>query len=135
MAYLVDKKVIDQCFFVMCYLFSSPFALFKAFICRFNGLTSAGISTISMGLGLNSTLTYLDISDNKGGLDPNGTINGEGFEMLAQALQCSIKLETLKVARNFMEDHTIEKVIISFQNFSILHLPFTLQTCIGGKST
>lgn len=80
----------------------------KAFQCRQNKLSSQGFLAISQGLGVNSTLTYLDISDNLGGLDPFGKPTSDGMVALASALKHCLGMRTVKVARNHLRDNELE---------------------------
>ena len=56
------------------------------------------------GLGLYSSLTFLDVSDNQIGLDPNGKPNSEGISFLSNVLIQSTNLRSLALARNFLRD-------------------------------
>jgi len=87
--YLMKKYVQRQC---------------RAFKCRFSTLHSKGFSSVSEGLGIYSNLTYLDLSDNFGGLDPVGDKNSEGVKALAGQLARTLNLRVLKLARNFLGD-------------------------------
>jgi Ran GTPase-activating protein (RanGAP) involved in mRNA processing and transport len=79
----------------------------KAFSCRASNLNSQGIFAITHGLGVFSTLTYLDISDNMAGLDPAGAVSTEGIMALALQAAKSLQLQVLKLARNRLCDEHI----------------------------
>lgn len=80
----------------------------KAFSCRSSLLSSQGIFSVTHGLGVYSTVTYLDLSDNLAGLDPSGQGNKEGIAALATALGQSMHLKIVKLARNHLQDEHIE---------------------------
>jgi hypothetical protein len=82
----------------------------KAFQCRKNHLTSQGFLAISQGLGIHSSLTYLDISDNFGGLDPSGKPTSDGIIILASTLKHCLHMRTLKIARNYLRDRELELI-------------------------
>eukprot|EP01038_Epipyxis_sp_PR26KG_P006065 gene6065-8350_t len=93
--------------------------------CRFNNLNSQAFQIVSQGLGIGSTLTYLDISDNMGGIDPLGDYNPEGITSIANALVHSIPLQTLKIARNFLRDDFIMLIgnaVCNMVNLQVLDL-------------
>ena len=85
--------------------FTAPNAL--AFRCRSSGLHSQGLCAVSMGMGISSSLTYLDLSDNMGGLDPTGAKTSEGMQALSGQLARTVKLRILKLARNNLDDADI----------------------------
>ena len=66
-------------------------------------------------IGIHSTLMYLDLSDNQGGLDPNGKPNPEGILALSSALSHSLHLKTLKLARNLLRDAEFEALAQAVQ--------------------
>ncbi len=88
----------------------------KAFKCRFNYLNSQGFRCISNCLGIRSTLTYLDVSDNFGGLDPFGNPSRDGADALAQVIPQSQQLRVLKLARNFLNDTSIVTIVESLHD-------------------
>lgn len=97
----------------------------KAFKCRFSNLHSQGFSSVSQGLGIYSTLTYLDLSDNLGGIDPVGGKNSEGIEAFAGQLARSLHIRVLKLARNFLGDEDfilISNAMSSMPRLQILDL-------------
>ncbi len=87
----------------------------KAFQCRHSHITSQGLLCLTNCLGGNSTLTYLDISDNMGGLDPQGRHSNEGIEALAKSISQSYCLKTLKIGRNMLRDSAIERIAEAVQ--------------------
>lgn len=82
----------------------SPRRRGKAFQCRSSGLSSQGLRAAVFLLGEQSSLTYLDLSDNLGGLDPSGNQSSDGVSALAAAITRSHRLKTLKLARNRLRD-------------------------------
>jgi hypothetical protein len=97
----------------------------QAFQCRHSQINSQGLICLTHCLGQPSTLTYLDISDNMGGLDPEGRPTNEGITVLAKAIAQSFHLKTLKIGRNMLKDSAIEllaeavQVIPQFQDLDI----------------
>lgn len=60
-----------------------------AFKCRFSNLNSLGLKILSSGLGDFSSITFLDISDNLGGMDPHSQHSSEGVVVQKHwLLQC-----------------------------------------------
>lgn len=100
----------------------------KAFKCRLNYLNSQGWRAVTSCLGITSSLTYLDISDNFGGLDPFGNPTMDGADALAQTIPQTVGLRVLKVARNFLSDHNIVRIAES-----IAGLPEFMDLDIGGN--
>lgn len=82
----------------------------KAFQIRRTNLNSQGFLSLIHTLGVHSTLTYLDVSDNFGGLDPLGRNSSEGIQVFARALSQTPFLRTLKIARNFLRDNDAEHI-------------------------
>jgi len=76
----------------------------KAFKCRLNLLYSQGFCAVSCCLGAFSSMTYLDLSCNQGGLDPSGQPNCEGTAALALQLKLSLHMRVLRVAENGLGD-------------------------------
>jgi hypothetical protein len=97
----------------------------KALICRRNLLNSQGFLSLVHCLGITSTLTYLDVSDNFGGIDPLGRQSSEGIACFARALSQTPFLRTLKIARNLLRDNDIDSIseaihhIAGFQDLDI----------------
>lgn len=97
----------------------------KSFQCRLSSLNSLGLRAITHALGVHSSLTYLDISDNLGGLDPSNRPSSEGIMALSNALKQSMHLKTLKIARNFLSDEDCDYIsealhdMPSFQDLDI----------------
>lgn len=82
----------------------------KALQVRRTNLNSQGFLSLIHTLGVHSTLTYLDVSDNFGGLDPLGRNSSEGIQVFARALSQTPFLRTLKIARNFLRDNDAEHI-------------------------
>jgi Ran GTPase-activating protein (RanGAP) involved in mRNA processing and transport len=107
----------------------------KAFTCRFNNINSQGIKTVSQCLGLYSTVTYLDLSDNQGGVDPRGVQNSEGIAFLASTLMLSMHLRVLKLARNFLSDDDVPLIALQlerlpqFQDLDIAGNLLSIKSC------
>jgi hypothetical protein len=100
----------------------------EALSIRFSSLTSQGLRAVSDGLGVKSSMEYLDISDNQGGIDAGGRPNPEGVLALCTQLSQSLKLHTLKVARN----HLSEKDCIMIAN-AVSCLPQFLTLDLAGN--
>ncbi len=79
----------------------------EAFICRFSRLNSQCFQTISTCLGPFSNMTFLDLSDNIGGLDPRNQRNSEGIKAITLCLGHSLHMRVLKLARNFLRDEDV----------------------------
>jgi hypothetical protein len=79
----------------------------KAFICKFSRLNSQCLQVVSTCLGPYSNMTYLDLSDNLGGLDPRGQKTSEGVQAIALCMGHSLHMRVLKLARNFLRDDHI----------------------------
>lgn len=90
------------------YFCSRYMARNKAFQCRSSNLSSQGVFAITHCLGVYSTLTYLDISDNLAGVDPRGEINKEGIAALASAIAKTMSLQYLRIARNRLYDEHVQ---------------------------
>lgn len=82
----------------------------KAFTCRLNNLHSHAFAIIADGLGTLSSLTYLDLSDNFGGLGSVNEPNSSGIATLCAHMTRCPKLRTLKLARNCLGDDCFEIV-------------------------
>lgn len=109
----------------------------KAFQCRLSNLNSQCFKTISACLGPFSTLTFLDLSDNMGGLDPSGARNGEGVAAIAQNLTHSLHMRVLKLGRNFLVDEDISNIAAALHNmpqFQDLDLSGNLCHSSGAKA-
>ena len=98
--------------------FVNKFILTRAqsFVCRSNNLNSQSFKVISNGLGIHSTLTYLDLSDNFGGMDPRRVVNSEGIESICNLLAQSLNMNVLKVARNYLSDEDISMIFTAVQS-------------------
>jgi len=81
-----------------------------AFKCRDNMLNSQCLFTIAEGLGVYSSITELDLSNNYGGLDAQGMPNNEGTVVLARALSQTLQLRILRLARNSFRDDDIAAI-------------------------
>lgn len=88
----------------------------KALKCKLSKLSSQGFHAISNCLGRYSSLTFLDISHNCGGLDPGGTPTTDGVSVLAQCLSQSLHVRVLKVAHNFLSDECIVLIAEAIHN-------------------
>jgi hypothetical protein len=60
---------------------------------RFNGLHSQSFALISDCLGIYSSMTYLDLSDNFGGLGSFGEPNSNGMFALCSHLRQTLNLK------------------------------------------
>ena len=88
----------------------------KALKARLNKLNSQGMWAISNCLGAFSSMTFLDVSCNLGGLDPSGRQNSEGIAALAMALKVSLHLRVLKIAENHLVDDDFVHIAEALQN-------------------
>jgi hypothetical protein len=75
-----------------------------AFKVKLNNLTSQGFAAVSECLGPFSSMTYLDVSCNSGGLDPLGRQNSEGVAALATSMKQSLHMRVFKAAENHLVD-------------------------------
>ncbi len=82
----------------------------QAFQIRNSLLTSQGFHALTHCLGVHSSLTYLDVSDNMGGLDAHGNQTSEGILHFARILSQTIHLKVLKIARNHLRDKEIDLI-------------------------
>lgn len=82
----------------------------KAFICRHNGLHSQSFALIADGCGIYSSLQYLDLSDNFGGVGSFGEPSSNGMLVLCTHLRQTPKLKVLKLARNRLRDEDFSHV-------------------------
>jgi hypothetical protein len=88
----------------------------EGFVCRRSLMNSLGLMSLaSFSLGIHSSLTYLDLSENNCGLDPQGSPTSEGIQALSSALAQSLQLRTLKLARNFIRDVDVEIICSAVQ--------------------
>jgi Ran GTPase-activating protein (RanGAP) involved in mRNA processing and transport len=97
----------------------------KAFQVRQTNLNSQGFLSLVHVLGVNSSLTYLDVSDNFGGQDPLGRNSSEGTQVFARALSQTPFLRVLKIARNFLRDADAEHIsnaLIFMPGFQVLDI-------------
>jgi Ran GTPase-activating protein (RanGAP) involved in mRNA processing and transport len=85
---------------------------------RHNKLNSLGYHALTHALGIYSNLTYLDVSDNLGGYDANGRSSSEGIEAFTKILNQTMKLRTLKIARNYLYDKEIDMISTSIHYLS-----------------
>ncbi len=88
----------------------------KAFICRFSRLNSQCLQVVSSCLGPFSSMTYLDLSDNLGGLDANNRKSCEGVEAIVLCLAHSLHMRVLKLARNFLRDDHVVLIADTLHN-------------------
>jgi Ran GTPase-activating protein (RanGAP) involved in mRNA processing and transport len=77
---------------------------------RNSHLSCQGFHALTHCLGVYSSLTYLDVSDNLGGLDAAGRHSSEGIVHFAKILSQTIHLRTLKIARNQLIDQDIDSI-------------------------
>jgi hypothetical protein len=82
----------------------------EAFSLRSSYLTSQGLRVLTHCLGGYSSMTYLDISDNLAGVDPAGSPDSEGVMHFTKILAQTVKLRTLKIARNHLRDRDCEHI-------------------------
>ena len=76
---------------------------------------------ISNCLGIHSSLTYLDLSDNFGGLDPRRIINSEGISSICNLLPHTLELKVLKLARNHLSDNDLALIFTAVESMTKLH--------------
>jgi len=88
----------------------------RAFKCRLNKLSSQGFLAVSNCLGASSSLTYLDLSYNLGGLDPVGRPNSEGTQALSLQLKQCLHLRVLKLAENHLTDDDMVNIADALHN-------------------
>jgi Ran GTPase-activating protein (RanGAP) involved in mRNA processing and transport len=108
-----------------------------SFKCRMSRLHSQGFCTVSVGLGIKSSIMYLDLSDNFGGLDPNGRKNSEGIQVFCRQLAGTLNLRILKLARNFFGDEDIcliSQAVSYLKNLQILDLSGNICHVIGAEA-
>lgn len=108
-----------------------------SFKCRMSRLHSQGFCTVSVGLGIQSSIMYLDLSDNFGGLDPNGRKNSEGIQIFCRQLAGTLNLRILKLARNFLGDEDIvliSQAVSYLKNLQILDLAGNICHVIGAEA-
>jgi len=72
-----------------------------------NCLYSPSFVIISTALHAKSTLTHLDLSDNRGGLNPNGIGSSEGIYALMRTINTSTVLAHLILSRNCLRDDDV----------------------------
>lgn len=94
-----------------------------------NSLYSPSFVIISTAFHPNSTLTYLDLSDNKGGLNPNGVGDSEGIYALMRTINTSTVLAHLILSNNCLRD---DDVVIVSDTVAIMPTIRTLG--LAGKS-
>jgi hypothetical protein len=89
----------------LCCLYLTPSMVFirisrYGVVCVFNPL----FMRISLYVGAFSSMTYLDLSCNQGGLDPSGQPTCEGTAALALQMKLSLHMRVLRVAENSLGD-------------------------------
>jgi Ran GTPase-activating protein (RanGAP) involved in mRNA processing and transport len=77
---------------------------------RNSNLTSQGFQALTHCLGIYSSLTYLDCSDNLGGLDARGNPTSEGMIHFCKILSQTLHLRVLKIARNHLGDNELQLI-------------------------
>eukprot|EP01035_Chromulina_nebulosa_P029737 gene29737-39439_t len=104
--------------------FVNKFILTRAqsFVCKSNNLNSQSFRVISNGLGIHSMLTYLDLSDNFGGMDPRKVANSEGIECICNLLAQSLNMKVLKLARNYLSDQDISMIFAAVESMPRMQL-------------
>lgn len=92
--------------------FSRKFMLprLRGFVCQRNNLHSQAFCTLADGINETSSLTYLDLSDNIGGLGYNNESNSTGMKTLCARIAQLPRLRTLRLARNHLNDEHFEHV-------------------------
>lgn len=77
----------------------------RAFTAKSSNLYGPGyVALCSSGLGITSSLTYLDLSYNYGGLSPFGTTSSDGMMALAGQLSRTLFLRILRISHNHFND-------------------------------
>ncbi len=82
--------------------------LARVFICTHSYLHSQSFAVVADGLGVYSSITYLDLSDNRGGLGSFGEANATGMRVLCTQLAQTLHLKVLRLARNSLRDDSFE---------------------------
>jgi hypothetical protein len=101
-----------------------------AFSARTNNMHSPSFSIVASALGTGSKLIFLDLSNNKGGLDPSDNPNSEGILALATLMAQTPKLHTLKLANNCLRDCDIVIIANAMYNMPQLrHLDIAGNNC------
>lgn len=80
------------------------YSLLIVIVASYNGLHGQSFALISDCLGIYSSMTYLDLSDNFGGLGSFGEPNSNGMFALCSHLRQTLHLKVLKLARNHLRD-------------------------------
>lgn len=91
----------------MIYLLKNYVFHIKSFICQYNNITSQSLKCFSHCLGINSKLTFLDLSNNLISMGSNGLEDLEGVEVLAKSMIPS-SLKILKLSNNQLNDKNIQ---------------------------
>jgi Ran GTPase-activating protein (RanGAP) involved in mRNA processing and transport len=107
----------------LCKNYVGPHA--KALKLRQSNLHSLCFAAVSDALGISSSLTYLDLSDNFGGLNPVGDKSNEGMLALSNQLIKTLNIRYLKLARNSLDDEDViilSQAIMSIPSLQLLDL-------------
>ena len=109
----------------------------KAFTCRFSRLHSQSFALVADGLGIKSKLTYLDLSDNIGGLGSFNEPNYAGIACLCTHLPQTLHLRVLKLARNRLVDECFQLIghaVGSMPRLQFLDLSGNLCGVLGAEA-
>lgn len=109
----------------------------KAFICRFNGLHSQSFAVVADGFGVYSSMTYLDLSDNRGGLGSFNEANSTGIATLSKHLSQTLHVKVLKLARNHLTDECFQHLgnaISCMHTLQFIDLSGNLCTVLGAEA-
>ncbi len=94
----------------------------RYFLSRSNNLQSQALVMIANGCGHDSKIEYLDLNDNRVGMDPAGHRNSEGMLRFAYQLPHTLHLRVLKLARNSLGDEDIEHLCDALTHVSTLQV-------------
>jgi Ran GTPase-activating protein (RanGAP) involved in mRNA processing and transport len=104
----------------------------KYFLSRSNLLQSQALVMIANGMGHGSSIEYLDLNDNRVGLDPSGMRNSEGMYRFAAQAQHTLTLRVVKLARNSLTDDDVQLLCESLMNVPTLQvLDLAGNLCMG----
>lgn len=87
-----------------------------------NSLYSPSVEIVSACLHPQSSLTYLDISDNKAGLQPTLLYSSEGILSLSRQMTQSLCLTHLHLARNCLRDEDVVLIAEAAMNLPQLRV-------------
>ena len=94
----------------------------RYFLSRSNNLQSQALVMIANGFGHESKIEYLDLNDNRVGMDPDGHRNSEGMLRFAYQLPHTLHLRVLKLARNSLGDEDIQLLCDALTHVSTLQV-------------